>query len=532
MIENSHDVPVNATTILVSGNARTQLSFFEAELSDSVSSSSTLGELHHKLSMATNKMLQMNLFDVVDTQIELESLSKTGVYKTNVIVNVKEKGIPFLTASSFVKTGSSSSDAGFELEAALRNVTGHGEIFKAVTNKTQTGSREFNSTLFVPHVTPWNGNLQVTAKSGEDNQAIFTSFRQQINSLVCDYTSRDNRHKLTAEYSLRDEIPVMASEFSDHAVNMPAMIRAMSPSRTASIPTILSAAASVKTSLKYAWTVIDDRDSASSPSQGSLLQTSLEVAAKPGNAQFVRSEVTSQFHRTWGPSLDGQPGLVSSFCGSLGLVYPLQRLLSASQGANASTSYRTYLSDKYQLGGPLSLRGFEVSGIGARAFRSEADATSTGSSSGSSGGLGSISSRVVDLGDSMGGDSRSSFLAALSVPIPLTSGAKSASGGAQLRAFVFVNGGSLGNSSYWKLSSVALANSRRLSEAPPTAQPAVSLQGRAMPLFGYLRASTGAGLSLSLADSVRLELCYSVPLFHARQDNLKAFQLGLGLTIN
>ena len=39
----------------------------------------------------------------------------------------------------------------------------------------------------------------------------------------------------------------------------------------------------------------------------------------------------------------GQPGLVSSFCGSLGVVYPLQRLLQAS---NADSSYRTYLSDK------------------------------------------------------------------------------------------------------------------------------------------------------------------------------------------
>lgn len=68
---------------------------------------------------------------------------------------------------------------------------------------------------------------------------------------------------------------------------------------------------------------------------------------------------------------------------------------------------------------------------------------------------------MVDLGDSLGGDSRSSFLAALSVPIPLSSGAKSASGGAQLRAFVFLNGGSLGNSSYWKLSSVALNNKRQ-----------------------------------------------------------------------
>jgi hypothetical protein len=86
-----------------------------------------------------------------------------------------------------------------------------------------TGSREFLSSLHIPHVLR-NGTLLLTAKSGEENRSLYTSYKQQINSLVmqpvhlvssltdvpflsipklCEYTSRSNAHKLTAEYSLR-----------------------------------------------------------------------------------------------------------------------------------------------------------------------------------------------------------------------------------------------------------------------------------------------------------------------------------------
>ena len=163
-------------------------------------------------------------------------------------------------------------------------------------------------------------------------------------------------------------------------------------------------------------------------------------------------------------------------------------------------------------------------------------------------------SRVTDLGDSMGGDCRSSFLFALSVPVvwPLRnkhhqSQADPSNGFPGLRAFAFVNAGSLGNSSYWTLSSLALANSkipRKTAAAadngvpvqsttvstittstttttttssnaavvsPTTAAPSwSSYQGKSIPFLGYLRASVGVGMSLSLSNAVRLEASYSL----------------------
>ena len=48
----------------------------------------------------------------------------------------------------------------------------------------QSDSRELLSTLQVPHFSPWKGNLQISARTGEENQATFTSYRQKKTSLV------------------------------------------------------------------------------------------------------------------------------------------------------------------------------------------------------------------------------------------------------------------------------------------------------------------------------------------------------------
>ena len=52
-----------------------------------------------------------------------------------------------------------------------------------------------------------------------------------------------------------------------------------------------------------------------------------------GSAQFLRTEITAQHHRTLGPSYMGQPGLVASVCGSLGVLRPI---LSAAVAAEQS----------------------------------------------------------------------------------------------------------------------------------------------------------------------------------------------------
>lgn len=53
-----------------------------------------------------------------------------------------------------------------------------------------------------------------------------------------------------------------------------------------------------------------------------------------------------------------------------------------------------------------------------------------------------------------------------------------------------------------------------------------------IPFFGYLRASVGAGISLTLSPAVTLEATYSIPVLKASHDNIKPFQLGVGLSLS
>lgn len=164
----------------------------------------------------------------------------------------------------------------------------------------------------------------------------------------------------------------------------------------------------------------------------------------------------------------------------------------------------------------MSLRGFENSGVGPRAYPFVSPPPQDGTS------------KV--LGDSLGGDTRSSFLAALSVPIPLPSGNNDQeinSRQTQLRAFVFANAGSLGNLSSWSTHSASASSS-----IPTGDNAGPDPEKKNSPFFGFVRASVGAGVSLAVADTVRVEASFSFPLVYSKQDNLKSFQLGVGLSMN
>ena len=186
------------------------------------------------------------------------------------------------------------------------------------------------------------------------------------------------------------------------------------------------------------------------------------------------------------------------------------------------------------------------------------------------------------MGDSLGGDTKCTGLVALSVPITwpfqnddrkidnnnsnnskVEQEEKEKSGFPRVRAFVFANAGSLGNSNYWRISSASLAVSppvaltsplaatttSTLTSSTSTAATATStsavasttssstsslttFQGLSKPLFGYVRASVGCGVSADIADAVRVEVCYSLPVVYSAQDNLRTAQIGMGLSIN
>ena len=271
-----------------------------------------------------------------------------------------------------------------------------------------------------------NGNILILFDTiGEENKSYFTSFSQRINSVLADYTSRNGKHRLVFECSYRDEVPYLPVSLPDDCLpvideeipksqepfSYDSIFSRLSPIRVANklfnapskqskpIDSFLigdkftvsndshkqdyidtkdrvaspavqqSTSDSMKSSLKYQYTAVDSRDSIPCPTDGQYLQGSVEIAVPPGNAQFVKSEVVTQYHKSIGPPLYGQDaGLVVSFCGNIGLIYPLTYFTYTNSSPNEKLFYKSYLSDRYQLGGPLSLRGFDISGTGSRSY--------------------------------------------------------------------------------------------------------------------------------------------------------------------
>lgn len=398
------------------------------------------------------------------------------------VISVKEKGVPFINAQTFVCAGDKS-DAGVEIQAALRSPLGHGEHIRLASVTSAVSGREHIGQLTIPHL---NGAWSISAKSGEEQPVPWLSYRTSVQSLQVQYKpDARSKHELVAEYALRDEIPNSAK--SDFKNVMQLVDKVVHIEHVPASESVLNlATSSIKASIKHIWTAIDEPQ-LTETGESKFLQSSVELASglgsSPGVAEFLKTELVARYERQLGPNIFAQPGVQLSLGGNLGAMFPLALLAPMlSRREQSLKPYTSYLCDRYHLGGPLSLRGFAPGGVGPRS---------------------------VSQKDSLGGDTKASMVALLSVPVPVPSLAA-----ASMRAFVFANAGGIGSADNW------------------ASQASMEGMARIMPSFGKMRASVGAGLSLMMADKVRVEGSYSFPLIKAKHDNTTAFQLGIGLSIN
>lgn len=516
---------------------------------------------------------------------------------------MKEKQILNFGIETFAETNN---NVGAQVYGGLRNPLGRGEtlVFSAKTNQQLETHRDFMVTAAFPFVGHRLGAMTVSARSHRDRQAsYFSSYDQAFFTVFAEYLPPGKHQRLTAEVSHRQEIPfelrpdeegensssngaTATTGATTSATGTQMMHRTLQTvQRTIGVgderrqPSSLilnSATSSWKTAVKLHQTWQDTRDSIVNPTAGQSLETSVEFALPPGQAQFVKTEVTSQYHLAitrnlwrqfaqghyaalWQPetthpaaattttvtgAAQPQPAhhLVLSLAASVGIMYPLtsffQSLMTgpgAGTGTGAGTGAgsaprRSYLSDRYHMGGPLNLRGFRHAGIGPRAFSPVSD-------------------------DSVGGDTKRNFLVMLSYPLvqslacPTTTasatGTATGTGteapqcpltriqrtlynvaaGTDMRGFVFAHAGSIGSPSYWlqQQSTAATETSTTTTSPSQTAQ---------HPLFGFIRLSVGGGLSVIIANTLRLEATYSVPVVYGlHTDHVKPFQLGLGVSL-
>lgn len=225
----------------------------------------------------------------------------------------------------------------------------------------------------------------------------------------------------------------------------------------------------LKSSITHTF-VRDRRDDILSPSNGYLIKWSQELSGilGIGNAKFFKTELQMQYCHQFGggqllkdPETDEwlglHPGIVVSVSARAGWL--------ANYGKNPAS-----ISDKFLLGGPLSVRGFRTAGLGPHDYR-----------------------------DALGGDAYWAAGVSAFAPLPKCESKP-------VRAHAFVNAGTLVP---WQMGTSLQDSAKSLIQSP----------------------SIAAGFGLVYRHSIaRIELNYCIPLTAARGDQVKrGLQLGIGL---
>lgn len=103
--------------------------------------------------------------------------------------------------------------------------------------------------------------------------------------------------------------------------------------------------------------VSDSRDSASMPTGGKYFGVSHEIAGigQHGDASFVKQQIEAHIHQTVVKADNkGTPQIVLNAGAKAGFLLPL------------GEDKQVNVSDRFYVGGPLSVRGFKMGGIGPR----------------------------------------------------------------------------------------------------------------------------------------------------------------------
>ncbi|KAK7098539.1 sorting and assembly machinery component 50 homolog A-like isoform X2 [Littorina saxatilis] len=228
-------------------------------------------------------------------------------------------------------------------------------------------------------------------------------------------------------------------------------------SRTTSFAVREQAGHSLKSSLKHVF-VRDMRDDGILPSSGSLLRLTQEYAGLGGNVEFSKQELELQFNK----SLFWDTVVQLSLAG--GVMRPLHK----------KDDIR--INDRFFLGGPLTLRGFSLKGVGPHSD-----------------------------GNALGAEAYWMCAAHIYTPLPFRPG--KGGFGDLFRTHFFVNGGNLGNINF------------------------NDLQGSLKDMGNDIRWACGWGIVLRMGRVARMELNYVVPMAVKQGDSVNpGLQFGIGLS--
>ncbi|KAF9816961.1 hypothetical protein IEO21_03726 [Rhodonia placenta] len=435
VINDNLTTPLRIASVRVEGAVKTRKSFLATLVTPFLPQSATpfdetkttLGDVLHTTRHIGNLLQETEIFQAVEAKLETsrDPLAQAG--DVDIVFKTREKGRFYLNTS----TQLGNNEGGASATCRVRNAFGGAEIFEAnlaFATKTRVA---FNAALSAP-LTPTlktRGELSVFGLE-RDNSSFASSSEglRGVRGVVRTGAIPIGMHEFAYEATLR------------HVGNL---------TPTASISMREAAGQSIKSAVSHSW-VRDTRDDRLLGTRGSYVKLFQELAGLGGDASFYKGEAHTQLSRALAP------GITVSFAARSGLLWNLARPAP--------------FSDRFQLGGPLSVRMFRANGLGSR-----------------------------DGPDSLGGDLYWATGVSLITDIPYKPD--------------------------WPVKTHFFVNAGRLDAMDK----AKSLKDNIMDSISKPSIAAGVGLVYKL-DPVRVELNFGVPLVASKSDGLrKGFQAGIGL---
>eukprot|EP00752_Nemacystus_decipiens_P010481 g9338.t1 len=405
MATSLDDLPLKIRHVKIVGNNRTRPYVVEDQLQDAYEAK-TVGDVYGGLVEGAHKLEGTGLFESI--QVSMDAVEDKGgsLDQTDVTITVKEKNWYLLQSGATTAGTKGNLDASelsnlrYSVAGALKNALGHGEMLDMGYNSPIAGQEghTVSAKLFLPSLfrAPVTGTLEAIMDTVDLTK--FCSLLEHRRGVTATARTLDGKHALAAEMGLRDLSPRRHPEVPyAYAASLGVVADAARPS--------------TKTSLKYTYTE-DERDDSFVPSVGSYLQASVEGAGLMGDTSFAKGMLELQHHIpllgvAMGPEIVGPISL--SLCASGGAIRPF-----------GPSNRKTFFSDRFNLGGPMTLRGFPFYGAGPRAPKEEGGCKG---------------------GDALGGDIRYTASASLGFPFPVPAMATTG-----WRGYLFAN---LGNLTTW-----------------------------------------------------------------------------------
>ncbi|CDO73898.1 hypothetical protein BN946_scf185016.g55 [Trametes cinnabarina] len=281
----------------------------------------TLESVLRKTKTIKSLLEETDIFNNVEAIIDRSRDFLAHPEDVDVVFLTREKGRYFLNTSTQV----GNNEGGASATARVRNAFGGAETFEANVAFATKTRMSFNASLSAPLSSDLKTRGEIALFGLERDNSSFASSYEGIRGL-------------------RAVLRRGALSGGAHEIGYEAVLRHignLSPSASISIRE--AAGQSIKSSLYHSWTR-DTRDDKILGTCGSYTKLFQEFAGLGGDASFYKTEAHGQFARTL------FAGLTVSFAARTGLLWNL--------------GGRSYFSDRFQLGGPVSVRMFRMNGMG------------------------------------------------------------------------------------------------------------------------------------------------------------------------